>query len=348
VIIAGALLRQPTVQARPTTAAAPHYSSVETQTSTGTARRRVDVFARGTDGTLQHRWTAYGSGYWTSWESLGGRLDSAPAVASTGSGQIRVYFRSGDDLWEFILNVCCQYTAITSQKNLGHLPAWAASPWDCLVSLLSNCGFYTHAPLTSAPAVAGFSNGRVDVFAFSGSDWLIHRSWDAVYTSDVSSDGWSDWELLSKANFAGDPGAISWGNGRIDVLVQGSYDNHLYDKVYENGWTNWLDLGGTLTAGPAAASWQPGHMVIFARNQFGGLSARGYWSGYGWYGWSTLDGSFIGPPAVSTWGTATFDVFARSTHNTLLHKWYNGGVWTGWEDLGGSIDSAPAALTLAY
>jgi hypothetical protein len=130
------------------------------------------------------------------------------------------------------------------------------------------------------------------------------------------------------------------------VLVHSSDDDHLYDKIYDGRWFDWHDLGGTVTAGPTAGSWQPGHIVFFVRNQFGGLSARGFWGV--WYGWSDLGGSFVGRPAVSTWGLDTWDVFALSTHNTLLHKWYNGGVWTGWEDLGGSIDSAPAALTLTY
>jgi len=59
-LLTTALLTQPAVQAHPAMASEPHGSAAETTAATGTSRR-LDVFARGTDGTLQHRWTSYGA-----------------------------------------------------------------------------------------------------------------------------------------------------------------------------------------------------------------------------------------------------------------------------------------------
>jgi hypothetical protein len=58
---------------------------------------RGDVFVKGMNGELWHRW--YVSG-WSNWESLGGHLTSSPAAASRAPGDIVVLVRGGHDgLW---------------------------------------------------------------------------------------------------------------------------------------------------------------------------------------------------------------------------------------------------------
>jgi hypothetical protein len=52
---------------------------------------RLDVFFRGSDGSLKHRGRVDGA--WASWESLGGRLTSAPTATASANGSIRVYAR---------------------------------------------------------------------------------------------------------------------------------------------------------------------------------------------------------------------------------------------------------------
>src|SRR3569833_2919476 len=51
---------------------------------------RLDVFVRGTDSALWHRWY---SGGWSGWENLGGTLTSAPAVTSWGANRLDVFAR---------------------------------------------------------------------------------------------------------------------------------------------------------------------------------------------------------------------------------------------------------------
>jgi hypothetical protein len=52
---------------------------------------RIDLFAKGTDGTLKHK--LY-NGRWSTWENLGGAITSAPAVASWEPGRLDVFARS--------------------------------------------------------------------------------------------------------------------------------------------------------------------------------------------------------------------------------------------------------------
>ena len=58
---------------------------------------RLDVFVKGTDNALWHKWY---QGGWSSWESLGGVLTSAPAVASWSLGRLDVFAKGTDNaLW---------------------------------------------------------------------------------------------------------------------------------------------------------------------------------------------------------------------------------------------------------
>jgi hypothetical protein len=58
---------------------------------------RLDVFARGTDNALWHKWYQNG---WSNWESLGGVLTSAPGAVSWSNGRIDVFVRGTDNaLW---------------------------------------------------------------------------------------------------------------------------------------------------------------------------------------------------------------------------------------------------------
>jgi hypothetical protein len=57
--------------------------------------QRMDVFARGIDNALWHRY--WNNGFWGPWENLGGSLASGPSAVSWGSDRIDVVARAGDD-----------------------------------------------------------------------------------------------------------------------------------------------------------------------------------------------------------------------------------------------------------
>jgi hypothetical protein len=55
---------------------------------------------RGTDNALWHMWQATAGGSFSPWNSLGGGLASAPAVARNADGRLEVFARGTDNgLW---------------------------------------------------------------------------------------------------------------------------------------------------------------------------------------------------------------------------------------------------------
>jgi hypothetical protein len=303
---------------------------------------RLDTFARGTDGALWHRWVEHD--IWSNWVSEGGYLDSAPTAMARATTENRIdgFYTSGGDLWWFYLIF---KTGELTHVNLGRPSGKVVDP-GCGGFL----GFCSSGPLTSAPAVASWGLGRMDVFVFADEHHLVHRWFDNYQ--------WSDWELLSVADFAGDPVAVSWGRGRIDVFVHGSDDNHVYQKTFDQGrWFQWQDLQGTLLYSPAVASWGPGRLDLFAvgtdRQLWTKWYSYGQWSGAGtsWDGWAPLAGTHTSSPSASSYGTGLLDVGARGTDNQLWLKRFDGSrwsgagtTWDGWGGLGGTITSAPAVV----
>jgi hypothetical protein len=112
--------------------------------ATSWAPGRLDVFARGTDSALWHKW--YDNG-WSSWESLGGVLTSGPAAVSWGPGRIDV-FAAGTD---------------TALWHIWYDNGW--SSWESLGGVL-----------TSSPGVSSWASGRLDVFV-AGTDSALWHLW---------------------------------------------------------------------------------------------------------------------------------------------------------------------------
>ena len=226
---------------------------------------RLDVFVRGTDSRLYHKWFENG---WNDWEPLGGVLTSAPSPASWGSGRIDVFargvdsqlyhkwFENGWNDWEALGGILMSEPAACSWGP-GRLDVFARgtdsqlyhkwfengwSDWESLGGIL-----------TSGPGAASWGSGRIDVFA-AGVDSALEHKW--------FENGWSDWESLGGV-LSSSPGACSWGSGRIDVFAAG-VDSALQHKWFENGWSDWESLGSVLTSAPSAVSWGPDRIDVFS------------------------------------------------------------------------------------
>jgi hypothetical protein len=187
--------------------------------------------------------------------------------------------------------------------------------------------------LSSAPAAASWSIGRLDVFARGANNDLQHK-W---YVG-----GWSGWESLG-GQMASGPGVVAWGPGRLDVFVRGT-DNTLWHKWYAGGWSGWESLGGQLSSSPDAASWASGRLDVVVRGTDNALWHK--WYAGGWSGWETLGGLVTADPSAISWSSDRLDLFVRGTDNGLWHKWYASG-WNGWEPLGGNLGSGPSAASSA-
>jgi autotransporter-associated beta strand protein len=154
------------------------------------ASNRLDVFAKGTDNQLWHKW--WDGASWNGWEPLGGQLTSDPTAVSWGPNRIDVFAKGTDNaLWH---------------------KWWDGASWNGWEPL--------GGVITSAPDVSSWGSNRLDVFARGTDNALWHKWWDGS--------SWSGWELLGGALTSG-PGAVSWGPNRVDVFYRGT-DNSLMHR----------------------------------------------------------------------------------------------------------------------
>ncbi len=139
---------------------------------------RLDVFTRGTDNALWHRW--YDGSSWSGWESLGGAITSDPAAVSWGPGRIDVFARGTD----------------YQPHHKWYDGGW--SGWESLEIM----------GLGGGADASSWGPGRLDVFVRGSDNALWHRWYEG---------GWSGWESLG-GRLTSDPTAVSWGRDRIDVF----------------------------------------------------------------------------------------------------------------------------------
>ena len=261
---------------------------------------RLDLFVRGIDGALYHR---YGGGSsWSAWERLDGELTSAPAAVSWGPGRIDVF-------------------ALGNDSALWHI--WGdGSTWSDWESLGGNW--------TSAPAVSSAGENSMNVFVRGEDNALWHIWWDG------SQSKWGSWESFG-GELTSAPAAVSWGPGRIDVFARGK-DNDLIHRWYASStWSDWESVDGILNSAPSVSS--PGEYIldVFIRGEDNALYII-RWDGQQskWGSWQPLGGELTSAPAAVYSGSSRTDIFARGTNNTLVHKWWDvpKWAWSGFETIG--------------
>ncbi|WP_211194291.1 M12 family metallopeptidase [Pyxidicoccus fallax] len=245
----------------------------------------LDIYVRGTDNALWHRW--FGNNAWSGWESLGGTLASEPAAVAWSEGRIDVFARGTDG------------SLIHKWHDNG---VW--SGWESLGG-----------QIVGKPAVVSWAPGHLDVYV-RGTDNGLHHRW-------FGTNGWSDWEWLG-GELTSEPSVASWAEGRIDVFARGT-DGSLLHKWYDTGtWFGWESLGGTLVGGPSAVSWGAGHLDVYVRGADNALHHR-WFGNNAWSGWEWLGGELTSAPSAASWGTGRLDVFYRGPDTSLRHSWFNNG-----------------------
>ena len=227
---------------------------------------RLDVFARGADDTLWHR---YYAGGWSSWESLGGVLTSGPSVVAWAPGRLDVFVRGSDSqlwhrffasswsAWEPLGGVLTSGAAVASWAP-GRLDvfvrgtdsavwhAWYAGGWAGWESLGGQ--------LKGGPAAVSWGPGRIDVLGRGGDDSVQHR-W---FTGS-----WSGWESLG-GSLTSNPAAASTGAGALDILALGA-GNALQRRSFSGAWGPWRTVGGQWASAPSAASQRNSTLDVFER-----------------------------------------------------------------------------------
>jgi hypothetical protein len=262
----------------------------------------VDIFARGTNGALWHKYY-HPATAWTNWASLGGQLASEPSVVTYGGGEIDVFARgTGSQL------LVRQYRPATGWGDWIEMWGWG---------------------IASAPSAIHRGGGIVDVFARGGDNALIHRSW-------IPGSGWTDWGWLG-GQLASEPSAVAYGGGEIDVFARGT-GSQLLVRQYRpaTGWGDWIEMWGWgIASGPSVMNRGGGVIDVFARGGDNALIHRSWIPGSGWTEWGWLGGQLTGSPAAMSYGNGAIDVYSRDTTNQLTvrqHRQTTG--WLSWNGLG--------------
>jgi Surface antigen len=137
-------------------------TSAPTATSWGLGR--IDLFARGPDASLVHKWYNDWSG-WGNWVTHGGTIIGAPTVSSWAAGRLDVFMvgtnPSGNNLWHNWYD--------------GNGWWWEATP--------SNDNLF----ITNVLGAVSWGPGRIDILGRDSSGEPRHKFYDG---------GWSDWEHL--------------------------------------------------------------------------------------------------------------------------------------------------------
>jgi hypothetical protein len=125
----------------------------------------LEVFIRGTDDQLYHKWETSRGGSWSGWAGLSGALTSTPTAAiNITVGTLEVFVRgTGNGVWHM----------------------WQGSPsgnWSGWAGLGGG--------LTSGPVVFPNYDGRLEVFA-RGTDGNLYHCWQTTPAG-----GWTGWSIL--------------------------------------------------------------------------------------------------------------------------------------------------------
>lgn len=185
---------------------------------------RLELFLVDGHGEVWHRWQDK-MGRWMRWHSLGPPGEraqaSTPAVVRNKDGRLELF-------------VTVQSLSAVSHCWQRREGGW--SGWELLEGLAD------HAPIATAPVVAGNKDGRLELFVSSVRGELWH-SWQ------LRKGGWSAWESLGRPNGGvGEVGVGAHADGRLAlfaIVVPPDFDREVWwrEQAVTGGWSDWRSLG---------------------------------------------------------------------------------------------------------
>lgn len=335
---------------------------------------RLELFVRGSDDALWHKWqTKPSGGPWSQgWISLGGSLSGGPSVVLFSDRSLHVFSHGAGSLWHIRQSApsngwdewesfgAPDGVALTdspaigwnadqrleifsrgSDGNLWHI--WQlgeGGPWSAWAPM--------GAPVAGSPAVGYNADGRLEVFVRQPDDTLHH-----VWATGQVSPWWSDWERLAGPIY-GNPVLGINADRRIEVFFVGTNRelHHIWQVKPDGGWSGTASLGGTLPADPAVARNEDGRLEVFQT----GVDSTLYhaWQNQpngSWSQWSALGLHLVqGPPSAARNGSGELEVFGISG-GSAVHAWQpvaGAGEWgADASDLGIPEGTAGAGVQVA-
>jgi hypothetical protein len=255
------------------------------------APNRIDVFARGAENRLVHKW--WNGQTWSDWESLGGVINSRPHAVSWGPDHIDVFVRGTDN-------------AFWLRRYLNGWQAWKRIGGD----------------IAAPPFAVSWGPGRVDAFGVGQQGQLLHTTWDGAAWTVVASRGGS----LMKEQ----PAAAAWGRNRIDVFGRGSANQELRHVWFDGTWHASESLGGVLASPPTVAAWNLNRLDVFVKGTDSAIwhkwfdNGRSGWESLGGSAMGEPRAVSWGPDRLDVFATSRS---VRDDARLLVQFSWNGSVW---------------------
>jgi hypothetical protein len=285
---------------------------------------RLDVFMRGWDNAIWHRW--YADGAWgpapDDWDWLGGDFPATARLAAVSWGSGRI-------------DLCTLGWENAVWHKWYDNGAWGPAPdrWDSLGGDNIRQGYYDFDG-AARPALTTWGPGLLDLFVRAKDNTLRHRWFQEGRWHPVAG---AYWEYL-RGNFVSSPAAVSPRPGRIDVFVR-TWEGDLWNKWYDQGAWNWApDPTYRMSVYDAWAGWETQPVMRYASSPIAvagrGGAPEAHVFGRGWndhlvhlwfdegpnlLGWEDLAGDFVAEPAVVAGADGRFDLFALGTDHMLWH-----------------------------
>ena len=204
------------------------------------------------------------------------------------------------------------------------------------------------------------SSGQQNLY-WQGADNHLREAWSVGTTWYGPTDLTAIWS--GKAPLTSAPSAIFSADGQYQAVYWRGAGGHLWQAVYNNGWSPPVDLSTTwssdqlLQSAPSAARAPDGEQVVYWQGASGSLM-EAWFVGTTWYGPANIAGGWGGvAPLTSAPTTAISNsgiqfVYWQAANGHLWEAWY-GTSWNGPTDLSkgwtgqGLVGSGPSVVVAA-
>lgn len=314
--------------ARPAAAAAAKPQAPFRPAITGGTRLETFFVTGYPDGQMYHQWSDDNGNTWSQPALVPAPYGiypfvTAPAVVSDKSGSLYIVVQTS-------VNSVTPLGSLSYTSYASGFTVWNTIPganFSAIDTLRINNVDYVF----GSPVVSSWGPGRLDLFlsagvAYDPHSYLLH-TW---MNNSTWSGQWDVWQ--TNFTLQGDPAAVSWGSGRIDVFVRDG-NNNLEHKWFDNSqWSGWENLGGYIITSPTASSSGVGYFNVFA-NGDGEIVMLPHWPS-GWGSWASINSSqavYSTPAAAELAGT--IQLFALDQSGRLIHRSWVNQWWFDWSQL---------------
>ncbi len=329
---------------------------------------RMDLFIRGGDNGIWHRYTSDDINWPGNWENLGsagGGFTGEPATATWMPGRLDVFAIGYDgNLWhKWWDGTSWQPTSSPGWQNIGcggvtGTPSAAAyatnglmviargtdrttrtCQWNGAQWVSGSIGGYT----ATDPDVISAATNSAEVFILGGDNAVWHAEWAPNQWS-----GFQSWGSQG-GGFVSQPTATYLNGNQIDVFAV-SANGYLWDKRYNGTWGSWQPLTGsggptTIVGSPSGTEWPSGGLFsVIVRDANGALwdcwpvPATSYACS-----WQAHQGILTSDPLVLSAQSYGEDLFARAGSGwnfSVAHQVYNGSwnpAMNNYDNFGGTM-----------